>query len=307
LDFNWPFIILHGLILILLPPLLPGLIAKIKAVAAGRRGPSCFQLYFDLVKLFRKGAVYSRTTSAIFRLAPLISVSALITAGWLLPVLGPVPIAFAGDMILFAYLLALARFFTLLAALDTGSSFEGMGASREATFGAFSELTFFMGFAVLAVARHTLSLGAMLQLEGVRAPLQPGLYFLFVAFFFLLLSENSRIPVDDPNTHLELTMIHEVLILDYSGPDLALVLYGASLKLFLYCIVAASLLWPAGINWGAWGLLALAAKVLGMVIAIGCVESALARLKLMLVPQVLIANFAVTVVVFLVTFIGKGF
>jgi len=300
-----PFII-HIFILAITPPFFLGIIAKTKAFFAGRKGPPLLQVYYDLIKLFRKGAVYSKTASPLLKVAPVIIVATTFVAGLLLPITGKAPFHFEGDLILFAYLLALARFAIILAALDVGSSFEGMGASREATFGAFSELAFFLGLVVLAVTTNALSLNAIFQWESVHPTLKPVFLLLFFSFFLILLTENSRIPIDDPNTHLELTMIHEVMVLDYSGPDLGLILYSASMKLFLFMALTTSLLWPQPMEWEWISIGTLFLKIAGMAVAIGIVESANARLRLIKIPQFLIANFVVTVFALLVTVFNKG-
>ncbi len=293
-------------ILLALPPFFLGVIAKTKAFFAGRKGPPLLQVYYDLLKLFRKGAVYSQTASPLFRMAPIFIFVSVFFAGLFLPLLGKAPLHFEGDLILFAYLLALARFVLILAALDVGSSFEGMGASREATFGAFSELAFFMGLVVLGVMAHATSLSDIFSWELAHSTLKPAFLLLFFSFFLILLTENSRIPIDDPNTHLELTMIHEVMVLDTSGPDLGLILYGASVKLFLFMALAVFLLWPQPAAWEWISLGTLFLKMTGMAIAIGVVESTNARLRLIKIPQLLIANFVVTVFALLVTLFHGG-
>jgi formate hydrogenlyase subunit 4 len=305
LESNILSLISHILILWVFPPFLMGVIAKTKALFAGRKGPSLFQMYYDLWKLLRKSVVYSRSSSLILRFAPSIILSALFFSGLFLPFQGQALFHFEGDIILFAYLLALARFLTILAAMDVGSSFEGMGASREATFGALSELAFFLGLIVLSIVTHSTSLTGILGWNQNHPLLQPALLFLFAAFFLILLTENSRMPIDDPTTHLELTMIHEVMILDYSGPDLALILYGASMKLWIFIVWTTSLLWPStGSSLGeAIGSLFL--KGTGMAIAIGIVESTLARFRLIKIPQILIANFVLVAFALLIVLFHK--
>lgn len=286
----------HVLLLLATPPLFLGIIARVKALFAGRRGPPLFQVYYDLFKLFRKGMVVSQTTSVFFRIAPPVIFFTLVAAGLFLPLTGASPVHFEGDFILFAYLLALARFFLILSALDCGSSFEGMGASREAAFGAFTELAFFLGLIVLKIASSAGSLTDFFHWEGGLAS-KPVLLLLFVAFFLILLTENSRIPIDDPNTHLELTMIHEVMILDTSGPALGLILYGSAIKLFLFLGLTASLLPP---------VIPLSLRLIGIAVAVGVVESANARLRLVKIPQLLVANFIIMVFALLVVTFGGG-
>jgi formate hydrogenlyase subunit 4 len=278
-------------------PLLLGIIGRVKAVFAGRTGPPLLQPYRDLLRLVRKGAVFSRTATWVFRAGPVVALAATLCAGLLLPMGAPAAaIRFAGDFILFAYLLALARFATILAALDTGSSFEGMGASREATFSAAAEPALFLGLVSLARSTRSLDLSHMLggQLRPVWWTDGPALLLVALAVFAVALAENARVPVDDPATHLELTMIHEVMVLDHSGPDFALIQYGAALKLWLFgaLIVRLALGALAGQPW-----LAFAAFLGGQVafaVLIGVIESSMARLRLVRVPQLLIGAAALS-------------
>jgi formate hydrogenlyase subunit 4 len=280
---------------LILAPLLPGIINRVKAFFGGRRGQPALQLYFDLYKLLRKTPVYSRTATWVFRAGPVTGVCALLAALLVLPFAGrPSFLAFEGDFIFLLYLLGLARFATVLAALDTGSAFEGMGASREVQFAVFAEPAFLLGLASLARVGGQASLSGMfgaLTPETWRVA-APVLALLTAAFFIVLLAENSRVPADDPNTHLELTMIHEVMVLDHSGPDLAYILYGAALKLWLFAALIASMVLPRRTgSWAADSALFLLA-VLGVAVAVGVVESILARLRLTKVPYLLITAFA---------------
>ena len=283
------------LAVMLLSPLLLGVINRVKAFFAGRRGQPLMQLYFELFKLFQKTPVYSRTTTWVFRAGPVIGVSAMVTALAILPFAGrPSFLAFDGDFIFLIYLLGLARFATVLAALDTGSAFEGMGASREMQFAVFSEPAFFLGLAALARATGQSSLAGMFGvLTGdLWRTAAPVLALLTASFFIVLLAENSRVPADDPNTHLELTMIHEVMVLDHSGPELAYILYGAALKLWFFGSLIACMVLPR--HSGSWasdsGLFLLAMFVVAA--AVGVTESVLARLRLTKVPYMLITAFA---------------
>jgi len=293
-------LLLHILTALLLGPLIPGLINKTKALVAGRKGPPILQLYYDLAKLSRKRAVYSRTTTWMFLMGPVGTVAAAWVAALLVPFgHSPAPIHFQGDVILFAYLFALARFLTVLAALDTGSAFEGMGAAREVTFAALAEPALFLGFAVLAKSSGSLSLSAMLASPGFALSRAMGPLILVLAGWCIVyLAENSRIPVDDPNTHLELTMIHEVMVLDHSGRPLALVLYGASLKLLVLAALILGPLLPRTTNpWLDWGAYYLALALFA--IAVGLVESLTARFRMNKVPQFLMAGVLATAFAFL--------
>lgn len=281
---------LHLLILLAFPPLLQGVINRVKAAFAGRQGPPVLQLYFDLWKLLRKGAVYSTTATWVFRAGPAASLAALFVAALLLPLGGglPAPAAFPGDVILFAYLLAAARFATVLAALDTGSSFEGVGASREVTFAALAEPALFLSIAGLSLARGTLSWTPLFSGQMPAWHLfGPAFAMLIGALMLVALAENSRIPFDDPNTHLELTMVHEVMVLDHSGPDLAFILYGASLKLFLLGAIVVRLAFPFEASIPAHVLLFLAGMLVFAVV-VGIVESTFARLRMNRIPHILI-------------------
>jgi formate hydrogenlyase subunit 4 len=287
------------LVALLLAPLLLGVINRTKALFAGRRGQPLLQAYFDLAKLLRKGATYSHTTTWVFRAGPALGLAAVVGALAVAPLGGmPAAVAFQGDLLLFAYLLALQRFLTVIAALDTGSSFEGMGASREVLFSALAEPALFLALVALVRQTGTASLSALVSgVEGQTWLLQgPALGLIAVALSIVLLAENSRIPVDDPNTHLELTMIHEVMVLDHSGPDFAFILYAAALKLWLLGSLLAGLVLPvrSGNRW-ADGAVALAG--VGLVgVVVGIAESTLARLRLVRVPKLLVGATALAAV-----------
>lgn len=274
-------------LLLLAAPLIPGVVGRTKAIAAGRRGPPVWQLYADLWKLARRGAVYSTTTTAVFRLAPVVLVATTVASATLLPLDGDAALLrFAGDAVAFAYLLALGRFVLVLAALDTGSSFEGMGASREVAFASLVEPGFFIALAALGIMARDFSLSAMLGVSGIGSTVVTAVPSVMVAvtLFALALAECSRVPVDDPATHLELTMVHEVMVLDHSGPDLAMILYANSLKLALFAAIIPNVLVP-GLGPRGWlGLGALFASFIAVSIAIGVVESVMARLRLPRVP-----------------------
>lgn len=299
-------IIFHLLILLIAPPFFAGVINRVKSVFAGRKGPPLFQLYFDIFKLFKKDAVYSRSTSYIFRFAPIIVLASVVCAGAMIPLTGRAPVHFYGDVILFAYLLALSRFFMIIAAMDTASSFEGMGASREATFGAFSELTTFIMLIALAIISRSLSLDRIFTEGSPYLIAKPSIILLFITFFFVLLTENSRMPVDDPNTHLELTMIHEVIILDYSGPDLGIMLYAASLKLFIFMAFAALLISSDAAHGMLAGTALLLLKITILAVVIGVVESVTARVRLIKIPQLLIVSFVLSIFALLVALFMRG-
>jgi formate hydrogenlyase subunit 4 len=280
--------ILAFVLLILAAPVVPGVASRTKAIFAGRRGPPVWQLYADLWKLARRGIVYSTTTTWIFRLAPPVLVATAIVAASLLPLDGRASVLrFAGDAVAFAYLFALGRFTLVLAALDTGSSFEGMGASREVAFASLVEPGLFIGLAVLGITVHDFSLSAMLGEAAAQAgniALTPSLVMVAFSLFALMLAECSRVPVDDPATHLELTMVHEVMVLDHSGPDLGMILYANALKLAVFSSIILNVLIPGAASSGWVGIAALLGSFVATGVAIGIVESVMARLRLARVP-----------------------
>jgi len=276
-------------------PALPGIAGRTKAFLTGRRGSPVLQLYADLAKLLRKGAVYSRTTTVAFRAAPVVLAAAAVVAALLLPFDGRAPIfGFTGDLVAFAGLLALGRFALVLAAMDTGSSFEGMGASREAMVAAFAEPALLLSLTVLVLATGNLSMGGMLgaPLAAAWPAVLPSLVLAAASLFMLLLAENARVPVDDPATHLELTMIHEVMILDHGGPDLALVLYASAVKFALFAALVVSVLVPLGRLAPPLALAALLGGVALTAVLVGVVEAVMARLRMDRIPQFLVAASA---------------
>lgn len=297
------FLLLHLTILFVFPPLLLGIIGKTKAFFGGRQGAPLLQPYFDLFKLMHKASVYSVTTNWIFRATPMVSLAAILAAGIMMPIaaLKP-PVQFWGDMVLFVYLFALARFVIILAALDTGSSFEGMGASREATFGCLSEITMFLNLTILALLSGKLSLSGIF-LGGLTSSwfqVGPVLILVVVSFFLILLVENSRIPIDDPDTHLELTMIHEVMVLDHSGIDLAYILYGKAIKLFLFGALLVSVIFTFKAQNFLIDMCLFIFEITGLSILIGVVESTMARLRLNKAPYLLFSAFVFSIIGFIV-------
>jgi formate hydrogenlyase subunit 4 len=276
---------------LILAPLLVGIVRRTKAIFAGRRGPPLGQAYADLWKLARKGAVYSTTTTWVFRAGPVVALACLLVALALLPTAGVRGlVGFSGDLLVIVGVLALARFALVLAALDTGSAFCGMGASREVWFGALAEPALLLSLAALARATGQLSLAAI---EGALAPAAwiasgGALALVCVALFGVLLCENARIPFDDPTTHLELTMIHEVMVLDHGGPDLALIELGSALKLWLFASLLAGVLIPVRTGELALDVAAHVAGIALVGVALGTVESTSARLRLLRIPQLLL-------------------
>ena len=283
-------------IALLLAPVLPGVILKVKALFAGKTGPPLLIRWYTLIKLLRKGSVYSDSTGFVFRLGPVAGCATALLALLFFPFAGLPPLlSFTGDIIVVLYALGLGRFCTVLAALDTASPFEGMGAAREVFFASLAEI----GLFVVLILFHRMGGGLSLagwfagpqaiSLAGTQGAL---LLLVVVALFLLLLAENSRVPVDDPATHLELTMIHEVMILDHSGPDLALIEFGAHCRLLFSACLVASLLRPTL----AAGPLTNGLVFVGLLVlvyaAVGVTESITARLRMNLVPKFILTSFA---------------
>ena len=230
---------------------------------------------------FRKGIIINNSTSIIFQIAPAVTFASIFFAGLLVPIINfQSIISFEGNFVLFAYILGLGKFFSLIGAMDTGSSFEGMGASREASFSTIVEPAFFILLAsvVALTGNYTFeSLSMILQRAGVYGLLI--VILAVIALFIMLLVEGCRVPIDDPNTHLELTMIHEVMILDNSGIDLGLILYGSAMKMLIFASLIANILIPA--NSGILtSLLLYAGIVLLIAVIIGTIESSVARLRM---------------------------
>ncbi len=283
-------------IALLVAPFFPAVILKTKAYFAGKQGPPWLVKYYNLIKLFKKGSVYSTSSSFVFKLGPTVSFCSALMILLFFPIAGMAPIfSFHGDVILLFYLMGLGRFFTILAALDTASPFEGMGAAREAFFSTLAEATIFVVLILFYRINGSLSFSEFftgpqsITLLGTHGTL---LLLVVVALFIILLTENSRVPVDDPATHLELTMIHEVMILDHSGPDLALIEWGSFLKLFFYSSFIACLIMPFqtgniflnGILF--YGIVSL------IYVGIGITESVIARFRMDLVPKFILTSFA---------------
>lgn len=283
------------LLVLVLAPALPGIANRTKSALTGRRGTPILQLYSDLAKLWRKGVVYSQTTTLLFRVGPIVSLAGALVAAALLPLDGRAALlAFPGDLVAFAGLLALGRFALVLAAMDTGSSFEGMGASREVMVAAFAEPALFLCFTVLVLATGQLDLSGMLgpALSSAWPLAAPSLVLAAISLFIVTLAETCRVPVDDPLTHLELTMIHEVMVLDHSGPDLAMILFGGAVKMALFGCLVVGVLVPRARQPVALAAGELALGLVLVAVAVGVVESVMARLRMNRVPQLLVAASA---------------
>jgi len=283
----------------------PGIILRSKSIASGRKGPGVFQPIKDILVLLRKGSIFSTTTGLIFRIAPSVTLVTIICAMMLLPFAEQKAlIAFEGDFILFTYLLALGKFFTVIAALDTGSSFEGMGASREAFFSLLVEPAFFILLATFAMFTGYTSFSVIFNHFFITGNDYVLMYSIIGIYLFIQIAmiENSRLPVDDPKTHLELTMIHEVMILDYSGFDKALIHIGTYLKFAIFGSLIYNLIVPAGWNVILQTVLFLAVQAF-FAIVIGLTESFRARNKMNKNPKFILTLSAIALIAFMVILI----
>lgn len=299
-------VVANLLALLVMPFALLGTINRVKARWSGRLGPPIFQTAFDIFRLLRKAPVYSSVTTPVFRLAPLVVLVTALVSACIVPLSGLRPIvSFPFDFVWFAYVWALGRVAMILGALDTGSSFEGMGASREATFATLLEPVLFLVAGALCL--HT---GARTFADALAPHLDGGAAFVMsgaalVALFIVVQVEEARMPIDDPTTHLELTMVHEVMILDHSGPELAFLQLGAAVKLFVGIAIVARLANP----WAGSSSVAVVAVHIGLcfviAIVIGLIESLIARLKLRVVPQYIVVGLVAGGIA-LLSMLGRG-
>lgn len=294
-------------------PLVTGWVRKVKAFMQNRQGPRFWQPYFDLAKLLHKEAVVSESASWIFHATPYIVFTATLVIGLLVPLYTSLmPLGFIGDVIAVVYLLALARFFTALAGLDAASSFGGLGSSREMALAAIIEPAMILAIFTVAVTAGSTSLSTIVERTAAWAPLAPSHILAFIGLFIVALAETGRIPVDNPATHLELTMIHEAMILEYSGRHLALIEWAASMKLLLFLTLLANVFFP----WGMATQLTLANFVIGiaaymlkvMILAtvVALVESTTAKLRLFRVPDLLAASFVLSLIALVLYFLLGG-
>jgi len=276
-----------------------GIILRTKSITSGRKGPGVMQPIKDVLRLFKKGSIYSETTSIIFRIAPVITFSSVLMACLVVP-FGSWKglVSFDGDFVFFAYILALGKFFSIIAAMDTGSSFEGMGASREALYSMLAEPAFFIligSFALLTGNTSFFNIFSTLHL-GSSITYTLGVLASFVLIMISMI-ENSRMPVDDPKTHLELTMIHEVMILDNSGFDLGLILSTGYLKFAMYGALIADF-FIGGLSLSLAIPVFLGIQILFAVI-VGLIESFMARFRMSHNPQFILALSSVSFLIFL--------
>lgn len=283
----------------------PGIILRTKSIASGRKGPGIFQPLKDIVVLLNKGSVFSRTTGIIFQIAPIVSLASVLCAILVVPFANqPSLISFEGDFLFFAYLLALGKFFSILAALDTGSSFEGMGANRETLYSMLVEPAFFILLATFAMFTGFVSFTDIFSHFYITGNHFVLIYSLIGSYVFaqIAMIENSRLPVDDPKTHLELTMVHEVMILDNSGFDKAVIHITTYLKFSIYGALIFNVLVPAGWNIYLQSALFLLIQV-AFAIVVGLLESFRARNKMDKNPKFILTLSAIAWIAFMVILI----
>jgi formate hydrogenlyase subunit 4 len=303
-------------VLLAVSPFIVGLIRKVKARLQIRRGASVFQPYADLAKLFRKQPVVSTTTSWIFTVTPYILFASMLAAGLLVPLfVSRMPLAFAGNIIALVYLLALGTFFLMLAGLDAGSAFGGMGSSREAIVASLTEPAMILSIFAIALTKGSTNLSTIVHktalLEGIVTDPSPYLMAL-AAIFIVAIAETGRVPVDNPATHLELTMIHEAMVLEYSGRYLALIEWAAGLKLAVFLSLIANVFAPWGIATSlepaalSIGLATYLVKVSGLAVLIGVIESMFAKLRLFRVTDLLGVAFILALLGLVFFYVLRG-
>ncbi|MBI2577942.1 MAG: NADH-quinone oxidoreductase subunit H [Candidatus Wildermuthbacteria bacterium] len=298
------FSIIQALLLSALSPLLIGVIRKIKARMQNRVGASVFQPYRDIIKLLHKDEIISEEASWIFRFAPYLIFTSTLLVSMGIPILTTLTVfAPAADFLVFIYVIALGTFFLALAGMDTGSSFGGFGSSREMTVAALAEAGLLFSLLSVALIAHSTNFGqivANIQLLPLVS-LVP-VFIAFVAFLIALVAETSRMPIDNPSTHLELTMIHEAMILEYSGKRLALIEWAASNKLLIFVALAANLFFPWGIAQDfslqalmlAFAIFAVKVFLIGGGIAF--VESVIAKLRFFRIPDLLLTSLVLGII-----------
>ncbi len=303
------------LLILLLAPLLTGIIKKTKAFFQTRKGPNVFQPYFDLYKYMQKETVVSEHTSWVFRVTPMIYFSSMLVVAAIVPVVTTYSIlGFTGDLILVVYLFALARFFLALAGIDAGSAFGGMGSSREMAVSAIAEPAFMLPLFTMAVAAGTTNLTGIVQsvVNGGGGVLTVAHLMSFVALFVVAVAETGRIPVDNPDTHLELTMIHEGMMLEYSGKNLALLSFGVSIKQVLIFSLLVNIFFPWGIaatfSIGALmiGTLVFIIKLFVIGIIMAVIETSFAKSRLFKVPDLLLGSFLIGLLGLISKFVFRG-
>lgn len=304
-------ILIQLLMILLLAPLVNGVIKKIKALTQKRRGAPLLQQYRDLFKLLKKSTVVSETASWIFKAAPYVVLATAIGAAMLLPVSNRL-LTLSGDLILFFYLLALGRFFLILAGMDTASTFGGMGSSREAMISTLIEPAVLVTVFAVGLQAGSTSAGAiLLHSQSLGLPfIQPVYILSALAMLIIIIAETSRIPVDDPATHLELTMVHEAMILEYSGRHLALMEYGAAIKQLALMTFWVNIFWPhdqwialAGVGGLLLSLLIYILKILLLAALVAAIETITVKFRFFSVPNLAAMAFMLAFLGFLQSFV----
>ncbi|MHB8790807.1 MAG: respiratory chain complex I subunit 1 family protein [Desulfobulbaceae bacterium] len=301
---GWLLAIIQTLLFVLAAPLMTGWVKWLKCRLQNRKGPAPWQPYRDLVKLFRKEVVLAETASPVFRVAPYVVFSVTALAGSVVPLLTVgLPTSAIADVIVLIGFFALARFFLALAGMDVGTAFGGMGSSREMTISSLAEPAMLLAVFTLAMTVASTNLSTMIAHLATK-PLQlyPSFIFAALAMALVAVAETGRVPIDNPATHLELTMTHEAMILEYSSRHLALMEWAAMMKLFLYGVLLANLFIPWGVGQTftpaaiGWGLLAITAKLFFLGIVLAVTETSLAKMRLFRVPQYLSLAFILSLI-----------
>lgn len=310
----WLLALLQTTLFVAAAPLFTAWVKRVKCRLQNRRAPSLLQPYRDLRKLFAKRVLLAETASPVFRMAPYIVCGTTIMAASVVPFLAlTLPLAAMADAIVLVALIALGRFFLALAALDVGTSFGGMGSSREMTVSALAEPAMLMVVFTVAMIASSTNLSTVVgQMLTEAQALRPSLLFALVALILVGIAETGRIPVDNPATHLELTMIHEAMILEYTGRHLAMIELAAQLKLMIYAVLVANLFFPWGIavanTPAAWLVAAalLAAKLGLLGVGLAVAETAVAKMRLFKVPTFLVVAFTIALIAMLSALILEG-
>jgi len=304
--------VLQLLLVLISAPLVSGIIKKTKARLQRRKGASVLQPYFDLAKLFRKEVVISATASWIFRATPYLVMGSSLTIALLVPTLGsPVPFHWIGDIITVIYLFALGRFFVALVGLDTGSAFGGLGSSREMSIASIIEPAMMLAIFTIAVTAGSTNLSVIVQnlLTTPSFMLDPAHLLAFAGLFIVTMAETGRIPVDNPATHLELTMIHEAMILEYSGRYLAFIEWASQIKIVIFFALLSNMFFPVGLATTTApvallvGAGAFLVKVCALAVIVAVVESTNAKLRLFRVPELLMVAFILSLLALILYFI----
>lgn len=300
------------LLVLVTAPLVSGIIKKTKARFQRRRGASVFQPYFDLAKLLKKEVVVSSVASWLFHVTPYLVFTSTLVIALLVPtVVTPVPLHWIGDIITVIYLFALSRFFVALVGLDTASAFGGLGSSREMSIASIIEPAMMLAIFTAAVTAGSTNLSIIVErLSSTPASMMnPAHLLAFSGLFIVTLAETGRVPIDNPATHLELTMIHEAMILEYSGRYLAFIEWASQMKMVMLLALLSNMFFPVGMatTWSPWGLavggVAFFSKIIVLAVIVAVVESTNAKLRLFRVPELLMVAFILSLLALILYFI----